>query len=93
VTCFVGVLWCFMTMLAHTLPPQRKISLRHLVRYNWIIPLQPRLSVKWFLYVHIFENFPWWPAVPVNSGSVQQIMPYFSSFRLWSLVVILLREI
>jgi hypothetical protein len=38
VACLVWVLWCFMTMSAHTLPPQRKISSRHLAENNSIIP-------------------------------------------------------
>jgi hypothetical protein len=37
VACLVRVLWCFMTIPAHTLPPQRKI-LWHLVGNNLIIP-------------------------------------------------------
>jgi hypothetical protein len=39
VTCLVGVLWCFTTMPAHTLPPQRKISSRYLAGNNSIILL------------------------------------------------------
>jgi hypothetical protein len=41
VACLVGVLWCFMTMLTRTLPPQHKISLRHLAGNNSIIPPSP----------------------------------------------------
>jgi hypothetical protein len=66
VACSVGVLWCFMIMPAHTLPPQRKISSRHLAGNNSIIPLESRLSAKWFSCVPGSENFPWWPAVPLR---------------------------
>jgi hypothetical protein len=38
VACLIGVLWCFTTMPAHTLPLQRKISSRHLAGNNLIIP-------------------------------------------------------
>jgi hypothetical protein len=38
VACFIGVLWCFMIMRAHTLWPQCKISSRHLSENNLIIP-------------------------------------------------------
>jgi len=38
VACLAGVLWWFMTMPVHTLPPQCKISSRHLAGNNSIIP-------------------------------------------------------
>jgi hypothetical protein len=38
VVCLVRVLWCFMTMPAHTLPPQLKIALQHLAQNNSDIP-------------------------------------------------------
>jgi hypothetical protein len=34
----VGVLWCFVTMPAHTLPPKRKISSPHWAGNNSINP-------------------------------------------------------
>jgi hypothetical protein len=58
VACLVGVLWCFMTMPAHTLSPQRKIH-----RDIWLgtirsSPLQTRLSAKLYTCVHASENVP-----------------------------------
>jgi hypothetical protein len=41
----------------HTLLPQHKISSRHLAGNNSIIPLQPRLSAKWFSCVPASNNF------------------------------------
>jgi hypothetical protein len=64
VACLIGVVWCFMKMSAHILPPQRKISSRHLAANNSIIPLQPRLSAKGLSCAPVSENFPWWPVVP-----------------------------
>jgi hypothetical protein len=56
VACLLGVLWCFMTMPDHPLPPQRKILSRYLAENNSIIALQPRLSAKWFSCVPASEN-------------------------------------
>jgi hypothetical protein len=64
VACLVGVLWCFMTMPAHTLPPQRKISLHIWLGTIWSSPVQPRLSAERFSCIPASENFPWCPAVP-----------------------------
>jgi hypothetical protein len=51
VACLAGVLWLFITTPAHTLLPQHKISSWYLAGNNSIIPLQSRLSTKWFSFV------------------------------------------
>jgi hypothetical protein len=64
VACLVGMLWCFLTMPAHTLPPKHKIHRDIWLERVWSSPLQPRLSAKWFVCVPASENVPRWPAVP-----------------------------
>jgi histone-lysine N-methyltransferase SETMAR len=43
-----------MAMPAHTLPPQRKISSRHLVGNNYIIPYSPDLAPSnFYVFLHL----------------------------------------
>jgi hypothetical protein len=65
---FDTMLWCFMTMPAHTL-------WQHATSYSdiWLgtsrsAPLQPRIFANRFSCVPAYENFPWWPAVPRRQG-------------------------
>ena len=51
VACLAMVFRWFITAPAHTL--QYKISSRYLAGINSIIPLQPRLSTKWFSFVPV----------------------------------------
>ena len=62
VACLARVLWWFMTMPAHTLLPQRKISSRHLAGNNSIIPpYSPDLAPSDFLlFLHLKSFLAGW---------------------------------